>query len=181
MELMINKKRVIVLIFFFTFLLVHSSFARRSKEQDMFSWLDVYIAENVLEREQLLEASYRNGSPILSFTNPNEVSEYLIARDSRSGEIIAGYHYIFKPSCNEDLYLDGNIFVALEYRGQGIGLEIFQRLINSVKNRGYNGLYFYVLEDVVNFYERFGAIILHRTIFDRLFKIQKMYYNILDN
>jgi len=143
--------------------------------------LDIHIVEDDVEREELLEASYRNGSPIFSFTNPNEVSEYLITRDSRSGEIIAGYYYVFKPGYSDEVYLDGNIFVALEYRGQGIGLEIFQRLINSVKNRGYNGLYFYVLEDVVNFYERFGAIILHRTIFDRLFKIQKMYYNILDN
>jgi len=57
-----NKDKILTLLLLF-FLFSNFSYARRLKEQDIFSWLNIDIAEDDVEREELLEASYRNGSP----------------------------------------------------------------------------------------------------------------------
>ncbi|WP_428655177.1 GNAT family N-acetyltransferase [Runella sp.] len=78
------------------------------------------------------------------------------------GEIVATSGLCFFQLAPGFTLLDGkiayilNIFTLPEWRGQGLGKQIFERILQEAKNRGYKRITLHASDDGRPLYEKFG-------------------------
>ncbi|XP_023693714.1 diamine acetyltransferase 1-like [Brienomyrus brachyistius] len=101
-------------------------------------------------------------------------------RRSSDGHTVVGfamYYFTYDPWIGKMLYLE-DFYVMKEYRGYGIGTEIFRTLSETAVKSRCSGMHFIVAEwnkPSIDFYKRRGASDLSHEEGWRLFEIDKEY------
>ncbi|MDD5614549.1 MAG: GNAT family N-acetyltransferase [Candidatus Omnitrophica bacterium] len=166
------------LVIFIIFCILFSSlpaFARRVKKDTAVNFLDIRPVQTEEERWQLWEFAIKCGAPIVMGRLGNEIEGFVMARDSKTEELLGGFYYVFNPpprgNCAKVYW---NIFVHPERRFEGVGRELFENFIGHMKEYGLDGIYFYAIKEVVPFLQKMGAEFVSFNIF----KGYRMYYEI---
>lgn len=87
---------------------------------------------------------------------------FVAITESEGKELIVGFalYYIrFSTWKGQRIYLE-DLFVTNDYRGKGTGKLLFERMIEEMKEKQFNGITWQVLEwnePAINFYKKYGA------------------------
>ena len=90
---------------------------------------------------------------------PHPVWWAFVATVDEKLEGFALYYIRYSTWKGQRLYLE-DLIVTKEMRGKGLGKLLFERLLQEVKDRGFSGMVWQVLdwnEPAINFYKKYGA------------------------
>ena len=92
---------------------------------------------------------------------PHPVWWALVAEDKDTGKLIglALYYIRYSTWKGQRLYLE-DLIVSEKYRGQGLGKQLFEALLDIAKTQGFRGMVWQALDwnsPALEFYKKYGA------------------------